>query len=102
MVLEGDNVIAISRKMIGATSTAKADIGTIRGDYSGVGSKNIIHGSDSVESAKREINLWFASSEVYDPVDHHESWIYENVLPNRVKSAVVETVQIDTTSAPKS
>ena len=100
MVLEGDNVIDTSRKMIGATNAANAELGTIRGDYALVGGKNCIHGSDSVESAKREISLWFADSEVYDPVDHHESWIYEKVTVV-AKPAVVETVQIDTCSAPK-
>lgn len=101
MVLEGDNVIATSRKMIGATNPANADLGTIRGDYALVGGKNCIHGSDSVESSNREISLWFAPSEIYDPIDHHESWVYEKVNSNLPKPKVEETVQIDTTSAPK-
>lgn len=97
MVLEGDNVIDTCRKMIGATNPANAELGTIRGDYALVGGKNCIHGSDSVESAKREISLWFENSEVYDPVDHHESWIYEKVtVPQKPavppKPAEVETV----------
>ena len=51
MVLEGDNVINTCRKMIGATNPAQAELGTIRGDYAIVGGKNVIHGSDSIESA---------------------------------------------------
>ena len=77
IVLEGDDVVLTSRKMIGATNPAVAELGTIRGDFGLVGGKNCIHGSDSVESAQREISLWFAASEIYDPVDHHESWVYE-------------------------
>lgn len=59
MVWEGDNVVAISRKMIGATNPAVSEPGTIRGDLGLTGSKNCIHGSDSVESANREISIWF-------------------------------------------
>jgi nucleoside-diphosphate kinase len=73
VVLEGDDVVLSCRKMIGATNSAVADLGTIRGDFALVGGKNCIHGSDSVESAKREISLWFASNEICDSVDHHES-----------------------------
>ena len=60
MVLEGDDVVLTSRKMIGATNPAAAELGTIRGDYGLVGGKNCIHGSDSVESANREISIWFS------------------------------------------
>ena len=80
MVLEGDNVVLTSRKIIGATNPAAAELGTIRGDYGLVGGKNCIHGSDSVESANREISIWFSQSEVFDPIDHHESWLYEQTL----------------------
>ena len=79
MVWEGDFVVLTSRKIIGATDPAQAEIGTIRGDLCGSKGKNVIHGSDSVESANREIALWFNKEEILDVVDHHESWIYENV-----------------------
>lgn len=59
MVWEGDLIVTTSRKIIGATDPSQADVGTIRGDLCGSKGKNIIHGSDSVESANREINLWF-------------------------------------------
>lgn len=59
MVIEGENVVELSRVMIGATNPLAMIPGTIRGDYSANLSKNIIHGSDSVESANREISLHF-------------------------------------------
>lgn len=58
MVLEGSNVVPIVRKMIGVTNPAEALPGTIRGDFCTETEGNLIHASDSVESAKREINLW--------------------------------------------
>ncbi|MFC4617808.1 nucleoside-diphosphate kinase [Camelliibacillus cellulosilyticus] len=63
MVWEGENVIATARKMMGATNPADAAPGTIRGDFATEVSENIIHGSDSPESAKREIGLFFSDSE---------------------------------------
>jgi nucleoside-diphosphate kinase len=59
MVWEGENVISSARTMMGKTNPADSAPGTIRGDYATVLSHNIIHGSDSPESAEREINLWF-------------------------------------------
>ena len=52
------------RKTIGATNPADADPGTIRGDYATSMPNNLIHGSDSPESAEREIALWFAADEL--------------------------------------
>ncbi|MAQ63890.1 MAG: nucleoside-diphosphate kinase [Actinobacteria bacterium] len=59
MVLAADNVIAIVRKMVGVTNSAEAEPGTIRGDYALTTQNNIIHASDSVESAEREIANFF-------------------------------------------
>lgn len=59
MVLEAPGVVAILRKMTGATNSAQAEPGTIRGDYALTTSHNIIHASDSVESAQREIKNFF-------------------------------------------
>lgn len=59
MVWEGENVISSARTMMGKTNPADSAPGTIRGDFATELSKNIIHGSDSPESAEREINLWF-------------------------------------------
>lgn len=63
--------------MIGATDPLKSAPGTIRGDFSIVTGKNIIHGSDSVENAKKEIALWFKADEVCGYEGCSEGWIYE-------------------------
>jgi len=59
LVLAGDNVIEVVRTMIGVTDGRKAAAGTIRGDYSLSNRENLVHASDSSDSAKREIALWF-------------------------------------------
>ncbi|MCU7730563.1 nucleoside-diphosphate kinase [Actinoplanes sp. KI2] len=59
MVLAGDNVIEVVRAMIGVTDGRKAAAGTIRGDYSLSNRENLVHASDSPESAARELALWF-------------------------------------------
>ena len=64
LVVEGEGAIATMRKTIGATNPADAEPGTIRGDYATSMPNNLIHGSDSPESAQREISLWFADDEL--------------------------------------
>jgi len=59
MIIEGDNAVKIVRKINGATDPAEAELGTIRGKYALTKAENIVHASDSVESAVREIKLWF-------------------------------------------
>lgn len=60
MVVEGpDDTWAIVRKMMGATNAADAEPGTIRGDLSAQFTENLVHGSDSAESAEREISIFF-------------------------------------------
>ncbi len=59
MILEGQNAIALSRQMIGATDPLNAATGSIRGDYTLDKQANLIHGSDSPEAAARELKLWF-------------------------------------------
>lgn len=66
MVVEGTNVIADMRQLMGKTNPQNAEVGTIRGDFSPEMSYNIIHGSDSPESADREINLYFKPEEICD------------------------------------
>ncbi|MBM6619865.1 nucleoside-diphosphate kinase [Bacillus suaedaesalsae] len=66
MVWEGENVISTARLMMGATNPKESAPGTIRGDYAVTVGKNIIHGSDSPESAEREINLFFNQEELVD------------------------------------
>lgn len=58
-ILEGENVIAITRKMIGATNPLEASSGTIRGDFALTSGANVIHASDSIEAAKVEIERFF-------------------------------------------
>ena len=64
LVVEGDGAIATMRKTIGATNPADADPGSIRGDLAMSMPDNLVHGSDSPESAAREIALWFAADEL--------------------------------------
>jgi nucleoside-diphosphate kinase len=60
LVLEGDEAVQVVRDLNGATDGRKAAPGTIRGDLSLSNRYNLVHGSDSVESAEREIGIWFA------------------------------------------
>jgi len=66
MVWQADDCVALMRKMCGATKPSEAMPGTIRGDYCSHTSHNIIHASDSDESAAREIALWFNENELID------------------------------------
>ena len=59
MAAEGDDAIAVVRQMMGATDPKKAPQGTIRGDYGLITTENLVHGSDSPESAERELKLFF-------------------------------------------
>ncbi len=60
MILEGPDAVAIARKLMGATNPRDAAPGTIRGDFGLVMDANVIHGSDSPESAQREIAIFFS------------------------------------------
>jgi nucleoside-diphosphate kinase len=64
LVVEGEGAIATMRKTIGATDPSNADPGTIRGDLAMSMPDNLVHGSDSPESAEREIALWFGADEL--------------------------------------
>lgn len=66
MVLEGPNAIAITRATMGKTNPADAAPGTIRGDFGLTISQNLIHGSDGEESAKREVDLFFARDQIVE------------------------------------
>jgi nucleoside-diphosphate kinase len=79
MVWEGENIVASARKMMGATNPKDALPGTIRGDFAVDLGRNIIHGSDSVESARREIGLFFMPEELLSNwMRTTEAWIYED------------------------
>lgn len=71
------NVVKTGRVMLGETNPKDSAPGTIRGDFCIQVGRNIIHGSDSVESAKKEISLWFGEKEVIDWTYASEKWIYE-------------------------
>ena len=77
MVWEGDNAVKTGRKMLGATKPFDSEPGTIRGDYCIHVGRNVIHGSDSVESANAEIALWFSENELVQWNDHSDAWVYE-------------------------
>ena len=64
LVVEGEGAVATLRKTIGATNPADAEPGSIRGDLATSMPNNLVHGSDSPESAHREISLWFADDEL--------------------------------------
>lgn len=76
MVWQGEQVVDVTRQMIGKTNPKEALPGTIRGDYGLTVGKNIIHGSDSPESAEREINLFFKQEELTNWDQTISSWIY--------------------------
>ncbi len=77
MVLEGDGAVAIVRKMMGKTNSAEAEPGTIRGDFALTIGRNVIHGSDSPESAKREIGFFFKPEELQEYKRIDEAWLRE-------------------------
>lgn len=77
LALEGKGAIEICRKMMGATFGFKAEAGTIRGDYGVSSAFNLIHGSDSPESAQRELGLFFKSGELVDWTPTMQSWVYD-------------------------
>uniref|UniRef100_A0A8C2XGN5 Nucleoside diphosphate kinase n=1 Tax=Cyclopterus lumpus TaxID=8103 RepID=A0A8C2XGN5_CYCLU len=64
MVWEGHKVVQTSRTMVGHTNPAEAQAGTVRGDFSFHVSRNVVHASDSLEGAQREIQLWFQRKEL--------------------------------------
>ena len=63
-IYEGLDVVRVVREMLGATSGLKASAGTIRGDFSASRQMNLVHASDSLESAKREIGIYFQEAEI--------------------------------------
>ncbi|MEM1355256.1 MAG: nucleoside-diphosphate kinase [Planctomycetota bacterium] len=75
--VRGVNAIAVCRNLIGATNGQKADPGSIRGDYGMSGGNNLIHGSDSPESAERELKLWFTDEEIVDFERTANQWVYD-------------------------
>lgn len=89
LVLEGVGAVSAVTRTVGTTEPATADVGTIRGDYTidsyshatyeDRGVKNLIHQSESVEEAEREIKLWFNDEEIHDYVTAQERIMYEAI-----------------------
>jgi nucleoside-diphosphate kinase len=77
LAVRGVNAIAVCRKLIGATNGQKAEPGTIRGDFGLSGGYNLIHGSDSPESAERELKLWFGDGELCEVDKTLNQWVYD-------------------------
>merc|ERR1712055_382584 len=77
MVWEGVDIVRQGRAMLGATNPLDSKPGTIRGDYCIQVGRNICHGSDSVDSAEKEIKLWFKPEEVSNYTSCASGWIYE-------------------------
>ncbi len=77
MVIEGKDAVSAAREMMGATNPLKAAPGTIRGSFGIDIGRNVIHGSDSPDSARREIALFFKDEEIIDYNRDVDQWIYE-------------------------
>ncbi len=77
MVVEGKEAVKIVRTLVGATNPAEANPGTIRGDFGMDIGRNVVHASDSLESAEREISLFFDAEEIIEYSKSGEEWIYE-------------------------
>ena len=65
LVFEGEKAVAVIRKIVGATDPAKAEAGTIRGDFGIDIERNTVHSSDAVETAEKEIKLFFSEKEIF-------------------------------------
>lgn len=78
MVWQGENAIAVARKLNGATNSQEADFGTIRGDFGLTVQNNIVHGSDKPETAAREIGLYFEEDELIDYTMPDGAWLADS------------------------
>ncbi len=76
IVFQGENAVQIIRQMMGETDPAKASSGTIRGDFGIDIGHNLVHGSDSLENASKEIDLFFSAEEIFDYDRDLDTWIY--------------------------
>ncbi|GMT00177.1 hypothetical protein PENTCL1PPCAC_22351, partial [Pristionchus entomophagus] len=76
-VWQGLDIVKQGRVMLGATNPLASALGSIRGDFSIQTGRNICHGSDSVDSATREIGHWFLPEEINDYESAIDAWIYE-------------------------
>jgi nucleoside-diphosphate kinase len=77
MVVVGEDAIEGCRATIGATNPIKANPGTIRGDYGQTVGRNLVHGSDSAESAQREVGIFFDEDELFTREPELRAWLAE-------------------------
>jgi len=77
MVIEGENAVTVCRAMMGKTNPQEATPGTIRADFGMITGRNVTHGSDSTESAAREISIFFDDDEIVGWMKCDEIWAYE-------------------------
>ena len=77
VALRGRNAVAVVRKMMGATFGSKAEPGTIRGDLAISDGYNLVHGSDSPESAAKEVALFFGEGDVHEWTPGDQAWVYD-------------------------
>ena len=78
MVLDGENAVQLVRAAMGSTNPVESTPGSIRGDYGMTVGMNLAHGSDSDESAKREIDLFFSPNEIVDYERGIDQWVTES------------------------
>ncbi len=76
IVFQGESAVQIIRQMMGETDPAKAPGGTIRGDFGIDVGHNLVHGSDSPENARKEIDLFFSREEIFDYDRELDRWVY--------------------------
>ena len=76
IVFQGKNAVEIIRQMMGETDPVKARSGTIRGDFGIDIGHNLVHGSDSLENASKEIELFFKKNEILDYDRELDTWLY--------------------------
>jgi len=77
LAIRGDDAVSVCRTLMGKTNGKEAAPGTIRGDFGMSPGYNLVHGSDSVESAQRELKMWFDQAELLDYQLTAERWVYE-------------------------
>jgi nucleoside-diphosphate kinase len=81
LVVEAPDAVATVRRMMGATASAEAEAGTIRGDFAISNRYNLVHGSDTPETAEREIDLFFRRDELLDYRAADAAWVSERLSP---------------------
>jgi len=77
MVVEGKEAVSVVRNLVGKTNPIEAEPGTIRGDLAMDIGRNVVHASDSLNSAEREISIFFSKDEILDYRKFDEGWVYE-------------------------